>query len=303
LLQIDDVNRDGKPDLLVANETAVGVLLGNGNGTFQAVARLNQAIYLAQSVVVADMNGDGKPDLVLADWCISSSNCDQGGVGILLGNGDGTFQEPVIYGSGGYQADSLAVADVNGDGKLDVVVGHTGNAKVGVLRGAGGGRLQPAVMFSAGGEVGSVAVADVNGDHKPDLLAATASGVAVLLNNMSFCTTSPVVTLSAFPRLLWPPNGKVVPVTVSGTITDASTGCNVRTAAYEVTDEYAEVQPSGTVTLGLGGTYTFTVWLEASRIGTDLDGRLYTVTVSASNNVGKTGSQAATIVVPHDQGH
>jgi hypothetical protein len=123
----------------------------------------------------------------------------------------------------------------------------------------------------------------------------------VLLNNTPFCTTPPAVTLSATPRSLWPPNGKVVPVTVSGTITD--TGCAITGAAYAVTDEYGQVQPSGPVTLGAGGAYSFTVLLQASRLGTDLDGRHYTITVSASNNAGKTESQTGSVIVPHDQGH
>lgn len=62
------------------------------------------------------------------------------------------------------------------------------------------------------------------------------------------------------------------------------------------------MQPNGPVTLGPGGAYAFTVLLEASRLGTDLDGRLYTITVSASNNAGKTGSHAGAVIVPHNQG-
>ena len=87
-----------------------------------------------------------------------------------------------------------------------------------------------------------------------------------------------------------------------GTVTDTGSGCSTKTAAYAVKDEYREVQPTGPVTLGVGGTYSFTVWLQASRLGTGLDGRLYTVTVSVSNNAGKTGSQAATVIVPHERG-
>ena len=123
----------------------------------------------------------------------------------------------------------------------------------------------------------------------------------MLLNNAPFCTTPPLVTVSTTPTSLWPPNGKMVPVVVSGTITDP--GCTVTTAAYAVTDEYGEVQPNGPLTLGPGDVYSFTVFLEASRRGSDIDGRLYTVTVSAKNNAGITGSKASAVIVPHDQRH
>ena len=104
----------------------VGVLLGNGDGTFQTAVTYGSGGYYADSVAVADVNGDGKPDLVVANACASSSNCANGGsVGVLLGNGDGTFQAAVTYGSGGqYEPDSVAVADVNGDGKPDLLVAN-----------------------------------------------------------------------------------------------------------------------------------------------------------------------------------
>ena len=71
----------------------------------------------------------------------------------------------------------------------------------------------------------------------------------------------------------------MVPVTVSGTITN--TGCTVTTPAYAVTDEYGQIQPSGAITLDSAGNYSFIVLLQASRLGTDLDGRQYTITVRA----------------------
>jgi len=58
-------------------------------------------------------NGDGKLDIVVANQCADSS-CTNANVGVLLGSGDGTFQTAVTYGSGGYYATSLAVADVTG---------------------------------------------------------------------------------------------------------------------------------------------------------------------------------------------
>ncbi len=126
------------------------------------------------------------------------------------------------------------------------------------------------------------------------------NSVGVLLNNTQADTTPPVITLSATPRVLWPPNGKMVPVTVFGTITDTGSGVNVNSAAYAVKDEYGKVQPTGAITLGPGGNYSFTVWLQASRLGTDLDGRRYAVTVRAKDNTGNGGSQTGAVTIPHD---
>ena len=63
------------------------------------------------------------------------------------------------------------------------------------------------------------------------------------------------------------------------------------------------VQPSGPVSLGSGGSYSFTVSLQASRNGNDKDGRHYTITVSAKDLAGNLGSAATIVTVPHDQGH
>jgi hypothetical protein len=305
---VADVNGDGRPDLLVGSTCILspynctdlaGVMLGNGDGTFQTVVTYNSGEGYQSSVRVSDINGDGKPDLLVA-------NLDSNTVGVLLGNGDGTFQSVVTSASGGQYAESVAAADVDGNRKPDLLVlnefcGGTDIGCVGVLLGNGDGTFQPAVTFSSGGEALGMAVADVNGDVKPDVAVANYNAVGVLLNNTPFCTTPPVVTLSTTPASLWPPNGKMVPVTVSGTITDA--GCTITSAAYAVKDEYGTVQPSGPVTLSAGGAYSFTVLLQASRLGTDLDGRRYTVIVQAKDNAGNGGSNTSVVAVPHDQGH
>lgn len=315
-----DVNGDGVPDLLVANRCdscagggVVGVLLGNGDGTFRPVTAYPTGGRNSSFVAVADLNGDGKPDLVVANLNIF---IPAGSVSVFLGLGDGNFRPAVTYSSGGYAAPEAHISDVNGDGIPDIVVADCGpidgcgTGVIGVLLGNGNGTFAPVVAFSAGAyNSTSIAVGDVNGDGSPDLVTSnqcaaddcTTGTVSVLLNKTSFCMTAPVITVAATPAALWPPNGKITPVTVSGTITD--TGCTIASATYAVTDDYGQLQPSGPVMVGAGGTYSFTVLLQASRLGRDSNGRLYTVGVSATNNAGKTGSQVAVVIVPHDQGH
>jgi hypothetical protein len=186
---VADVNGDNKPDLLVATGSAsgswVGVLLGNGDGTFKTVVTYSTGGLTALSVAVADVDGNGKPDLVVANWC-TDANCTATTVGVLLGNGDGTFQTVVTYDSGGIYANSVVIGDVNGDKKLDVVVGNgstsptVASGNVSVLLGNGDGTFQTAVPYNRDGYgASSVAIADVNGDGKPDVVVANCSTTAI----------------------------------------------------------------------------------------------------------------------------
>lgn len=111
-------------------------------------------------------------------------------------------------------------------------------------------------------------------------------------------TTPPAITVSATPETLGPPNGKRVPVTISGTIKDAESGVNASTAAYAVIDEYGLIQPNGPIQVAMDGSYAFTIKLQASRKGNDRDGRQYTITVSAQDNEGNQGSKSTVVTVP-----
>jgi hypothetical protein len=80
-------------------------------------------------------------------------------------------------------------------------------------------------------------------------------------------------------------------------------GVDPSTAAFAVVDEYGIVQPGGPVALGAGGTYKFTVSLQASRQGNDSDGRQYRIMISANDLAGNSASATTTVTVPHDQAH
>ena len=82
-------------------------------------------------------------------------------------------------------------------------------------------------------------------------------------------------------------------------MTDADSGVDASTATYAVTDEYGHVQPSGHITLGANGSYSFTISLQTSRNGKDKDGRQYIITVSAQDTVGNQGAAVTGVTVPH----
>jgi Bacterial Ig-like domain (group 3)/FG-GAP-like repeat/FG-GAP repeat len=286
---VADVNGDGKPDFVVANE-GVGVLLGKGDGTFQQVVTYNSGGTFPTSAAIADVNGDGKPDLIVANCDASgSSSCvDEsvdGVVGVLLGNGDETFQTVVAYDSGGSGALSVAVADVNGDGTTDLLVANFCDSgcffggSVGVLLGQGHGIFASPVSLVIPGVGNSIAVADLNSDGKPDLLVATGPApgtgtVAVLLNNMTF---GKFPTSTGFMSSL---NPSIYGQKVTWTATVTSSGSITPTGRVNFTSNIVTI---GSATLNSNGVATLT--------RSNLNANLYPVTAvynGDTNNLGST---------------
>ncbi|HLV78772.1 MAG TPA: Ig-like domain repeat protein, partial [Chthonomonadaceae bacterium] len=112
--------------------------------------------------------------------------------------------------------------------------------------------------------------------------------------------TAPSVTASANPSTLTSPNGRMVTVTVSGSMSDALSGLSPASAAFSVIDDYGTVQPSGSISVQSNGSYSFSIQLQASRNGKDKNGRHYTITVRALDMAGNAGSAITVVTVPHN---
>ena len=176
---LTDFNHDGNIDIVVGSGAAdiitgdfgsgnIGVLLGNGDGTFQGT--LYSAGARPQAIAAGDLNHDGKPDLIVA-------NIGSNSLTVLLNQGNGTFGSGTTMGlspPNGNPASpaSVQIADVNGDGKMDAVFAVQGGGAVGIALGNGSGALQTPAYFTTGAGATYVAVGDLNGDGKPDLVVA-----------------------------------------------------------------------------------------------------------------------------------
>ncbi len=183
---VGDLNGDGKLDLAVVNNGnasnghpgSVTILLGKGDGTFTTGKTFDTGNGPI-SVAIGDFNGDGKLDLAIADYNISEGNT----VAVLLGKGDGTFQTYASYGTGS-APESIATADLDGDGVLDLVTANEVGGTASVLLGNGDGTFQAHVDYPANKGPISVSIGDLNGDGKPDLAVVDLENftVSVLLN-------------------------------------------------------------------------------------------------------------------------
>ncbi|MDR3389013.1 MAG: FG-GAP-like repeat-containing protein [Rudaea sp.] len=187
-----DINGDGKPDLVVANENdnTISVLLNTTAPGATATSFAAQQVFAAGqapvSVAAIDVNGDGKTDLAVA-------NFNAGTISVLLntttpGSTTPSFAAQLAFPSG-FGPVAVTVADINGDGRSDLIVGNFSARTVSVLLnttapGATTPSFAAAQSFATGTNPFSVTAADINGDGKPDLVVANENDntVSVLLN-------------------------------------------------------------------------------------------------------------------------
>lgn len=196
VFQTRDLNGDGRLDLVAGfNGTAVTVRLGQPGGTLSPAQsfRAGRAI---SDIAIADFDLDGALDLAVATW-----GCEAFGVGgyfcqpeefpttisVLRGHGDGTFGGGGTTVNGLTEVGATAIADVDGDGRQDLVAlrgsGFAGFASV--LIGNGSGGFGPATDYTVAAYPTDLVVADLDADGRPDLAAASYNGAMVtVLHNL-----------------------------------------------------------------------------------------------------------------------
>jgi hypothetical protein len=174
---IQDLNHDGIGDLVVGG-TGITVFLGAGGFTFGAARTYDDTLFF-NSVAVGDLNGDGIPDLAatypgkfadIRPWNFIPGTA----VYVLFGAGDGTFRAETTYTVGQTPYD-VAIVDVNGDGRNDLVVANAGSSTVSVLLADGHGGMGTEVEYPVGVNPNALAVGDFDGDGHLDIAVTSAS--------------------------------------------------------------------------------------------------------------------------------
>lgn len=175
-----DFNRDGHTDIVVGNygDGTIGVLFGNGDGTFGPVQSIATGGSTTVGVAALDVDGDG-------DFDVAAANPFMSNVSIAINQGNGVFSAVGNIEGGGSTEWPLTCGDMNNDGIFDIVVGNQSSSTVAIRLGLGNGSFAAPITKNSGGSPWMLSVGDVNGDGKEDVAVAngaTPNG-AILLGN------------------------------------------------------------------------------------------------------------------------
>ncbi|CAF3884838.1 unnamed protein product [Rotaria sp. Silwood1] len=179
---VGDFNNDSYPDVAVVFYTTyqLGIFLGDGNGSFNVVLIYSTTIgSTPYALTVGDINKDGRLDVIVA-------NMGTNNVGVFLGYGNGSFASVMTFSTGiGSMPYSVAVADFDDDGRLDIVVINIGTKTIGILYGYGNGSFAVMVTYLTGENYvpTAVTVGDFNNDSQVDIAVVNtdANNVGIFL--------------------------------------------------------------------------------------------------------------------------
>jgi hypothetical protein len=288
-----DFNRDGILDVATANLDFFGVTiaLGIGNGTLKQPFEITTSGSGSNALVAGDFDNDSLLDLAFLHRFPSLP----GTFSIVKGNGDGTFGPSRTDRVTGIDPRAIAAEDFDLDGNLDVVVANFQSNKISFVRGTGNiAQLGTTHDFLGFAQPIALAVGDFNNDCRPDVAVLNAGdgSLSILLN------TAPkppleIVGVELSRTVLWPPNHKLVDVTVDyNTINDCgSATCSLSvvsnepvegaTPDWEIVDEHQ-------------------LRLRAERAGNG-SGRVYTITITCTDAGGGSATKTVTVTVPKNQ--
>lgn len=242
---VADVNGDSRPDIVAvgSNGGDVSVWRQQAGGAFDPVRTYTLGQFGAEDLAVGDINADGRPDIVIfsvqsdpgkalalllqqpdgefAAPLYARAEIGRGGRGLAIGDVDGDGRNDIVVGAGGATIDAIgilhqqpggtmgplqavptsssaaavAVADIDNDGRLDIIVGHNNDNSIGLYRQQPGGGFGGEDLYAAAS--GALTVIDLNGDGRRDIVA----GGAMLLQNPSAATTASAVPRTSARRL------------------------------------------------------------------------------------------------------
>jgi hypothetical protein len=284
-----DFNGDGKLDFATHNalDGTVKLLLGTGTGALGAANNFYADYYSSSTSTTArDVNADGNVDLMVAG-------------SVLLGTGTGSFAAAQSYNAGA-SPKSLAVADFNGDGKIDLVTANAGGT-VSVLLGDGTGAFRPPVIAAVGAGASGVAAGDFNGDGRADAASANsgANNISVLLNDGIWpALSAPSFTITDPPSIT---EGNTGSTAVSFTVNLSAAYSQTVTVQYATANGSATAgsdyeATTGTLTFAPGQTSkTIAVLVKGDRIGEYYES--FVVNLSGAANAFITDSQGVGTII------
>jgi hypothetical protein len=297
-IAIGDLDRDGKPELVVANEGAgtLSVLRNTGTngsittGSFATKVDYNTG-FNPRSLAIGDLDGDGKPDMAVANAGSTTLSVfrNVSATGVI---NNGSFAPKVDFASGSAPV-SVAIGDLDGDGRSELVVTNQGSNTVSVFRNTsasgsiGAGSFAAKVDFTTGAAPISVAMGDLDGDGKADLAVANSGAASNTVSVLRNTTTVGSISTGSFaPKVDFATGTQPIWVAIGDVTGDGKPDLAVANRSSATVSLFRNTATNGSITSGSFDPkqdFSTNSILLAVALG-DLDGDAKPDLVAANNN-------------------